>query len=131
MDNGAIVCFVQTEDSHFAKVSKKFKGKLSCASKVMAFCTDQELTAIAEKCGWNYCVPKKEQFEINVTACLRESTVEGDLLIDFLTQQQNFRASADQALFNSVMEMIESKASKNDSGEMFVKGENAAVIIYK
>lgn len=74
----------------------------------------------------------KEQFQINVTACLREPlTSEVDPLIDFLTQQQNFRANAEQELFNSVIEMIDSLAFTNDSGEKFVKGENTAVIIYK
>lgn len=132
MANGAIICFVQTEESYFAKASKKFQGKLSCGSEVMSYYTDQDLIAIAKKYGWKYCVPVKEQFQINVTACLREPlTSEVDPLIDFLTQQQNFRANAKQELFNSVMEMIDSLAFTNDSGEKFVKGENTAVIIYK
>ncbi|XP_078380810.1 histamine N-methyltransferase-like [Oculina patagonica] len=130
-ENGAIVCFVHTEDSFHAKLSKTFKGKLSCASGAMSFYTHQDLTAIAEKNGWQYCVPVKEQFQINVTTCLREPTSRDDPLIDFLTHQQNFRASAEQELFSSVMKMIDSLAFTNDSGEKFVKGENAVVVIYK
>lgn len=130
-ESGVMVCYVQTEDSYFAKVSKKFKGKLSCSSEAMSYYTDQELAAIAEKNGWKYCVPVKGQFQIDVTACLRERTSENDPLIDFLTQQQNFRGNAEQKLFNSVMEMIDSLAFTKDNGEKFVKGENAAVIIYK
>ncbi|XP_078350244.1 histamine N-methyltransferase-like [Oculina patagonica] len=130
-ENGAIICFVQTEESYFAKVSKTFKGSLSCGSEVMSYYTDQDLTAIAEKYGWKYCVPVRKQFQINVTACLHEPTSEVDPLIDFLTQQQNFRANAERELFNSVMEMIDSLAFTNDSGEKFVKAENTAVIIYK
>ena len=42
-EHGVIACYVQTEDSYFAKLSKKFKGKLSCGSEVMSFYTDREV----------------------------------------------------------------------------------------
>jgi len=131
-EHGVMVGYVQTEDSYFAKVSKKFKGKLSCGSEVMSFYTNQEVAAIAEENAWRYCIPVKEQFHINVTPCLREPTSpEADRLIDFLTQTQNFRANAEQELFNSWIEMIESLAFADDSGEKCIKVEAAAVIIHK
>lgn len=130
-ENAAVICFVKTEDSYFAKASKAFKGKLSLGSEVMAYYTDQDLIAIAEKHGWKYCVPLKQQFRINVTPFFQERTSDGDPLMDFLTHQQNFRVNAEQELFNSWMELIDSLAFTNDSGEKFIKGENAAVIIYK
>ena len=131
-DTGVIVYLIQTEDSYLAKVSQNFKGKLSCGSENMAFHADQDIVAIAEKHGWKYSVPLKEQFEIKVTSCLSgEPTAEGDLLIDFLTQQQNFRATAEQDLFDSVIDFIDSLTFTKENGEKFVKGENAGVIIYK
>lgn len=131
-DSGVILCLVQAEDSYFALVSHKFKGKLSCGSEDMAFRTDQELVAIAEKHGWKYSVPLKEQFEINVTSCLAEEPTErGDLLIDFLTQQQNFRATAEPDLYHSVIEFIDSLTFTKENGDKFVQGRSAAVIIYK
>ena len=131
-EHGAVVCYVHTENSYLAKVGKKFKRKLSCGSEVMAFYTHEELAAIAEKNSWNCSVPLKEKFQINVTACLEEPTsAEADPLIDFLTHQQNFRANAEQELFNSWLEMTESLAFTDDSGEKFVTGKNAVVIIYK
>lgn len=133
-DIGVILCHVQSEDSYFAKVSKRFKGKLSCGSGEMAYYTDEELIAVAEKHGWRYCVPVKQPFEINVSSCLGEqtdpSTID-DPLIDFLTQQQNFRTNADQELFHSVTQFIDSLAVIKDNGQKFVKGEVAAVILYK
>lgn len=129
-ENGVIIYFVHTEESFHVKVSKSFKGKLSCGSEAMCFYMDLDLISVAEKYGWKYCVPVKQQFHINVTTCLREPTSKDEPLIDFLTYQQNFRANAEE-LFNSVMEMIDSLAFTNDSGEKFIKGENAAVIIYK
>ena len=131
-DSGIILCLVQAEDSFFALVSHKFKGKLSCGSEDMAFRTDQELVAIAEKHGWKYSVPFKEQFEINVTSCLAEEPTErGDLLIDFLTQQQNFRATAEPDLYHSVIEFIDSLTFTKENGDKFVQGRSAVVIIYK
>lgn len=131
-EHGVMACYVQTEDSYFAQLSKKFKGKLSCGSEVMSFYTDREVATIAEKNGWKYSVAVKEKFEIDVTACLQQPmSPEADPLLDFLTQQQNFRAHAKQELFNSVMEMIDSLAFKNDNGGKNVKAECAAVIIYK
>lgn len=97
----------------------------------MSFYTHQDLTAIADKYGWKYCVPVKQPFQINVTTCLGDPASKDDPLIDFLIHQQNFRANAEQELFNSVMEMIDSLAFTNESGEKFVKGENAAVVMYK
>ena len=98
----------------------------------MAFRTDQELVAIAEKHGWKYSVPFKEQFEINVTSCLAEELTErGDLLIDFLTQQQNFRATAEPDLYHSVIESIDSLTFTKENGDKFVQGRSAVVIIYK
>jgi len=130
--HGVMVGYVQTEDSYFAKVSKSFKGKLSCGSDAMSFYTNQEVAAIAEKNAWRYSMPVKEEFHINVTACLREPTPpEADLRIDFLTQQQKFRANAEQELFKSWIEMIGSLAFADDSGEKFVKVEAAAAIIHK
>ena len=131
--HGVMVGYVQTEDSYFGKVSKSFKGKLSCGSEAMSFYTNQEVAAIAEKNAWRYSMPVKEQFHINVTACLREPTPsEADLLyIDFLTQQQKLRANAEQELFKSWVEMIGSLVFADDSGEKFVKVEAAAVIIHK
>ena len=130
-ENGAVICFVKTEDSYFAEASKAFKGKLSLGSEVMAYYTDQDLIAIAEKYGWKYCVPAKQQFHINVTPFFQEQTSDGDPLMDFLTHQQNFRANAEQELFNSWIDFIDSLAFTNESGEKLIKGENAAVIIYK
>jgi len=119
-----VVCFVNAENSYFAKVGKKFKGKLSCAL--------EELVATAEKNSWNYYVPLKEKYHINVTACLREPTsAEADSLIDFLTHVQNFPANAEQELFNSWLEMAVSLAFTDESGEKLVTGENAVVIMYK
>lgn len=131
-EHGVVVCYVHTENSYLGKVSKKFKGKLSCGSEVMAFYTHEELAAIAEKNSWNYCVPLKEKYQINVTACLlKQTSAESDPLIDFLSHQQNFRANAEQELFNSWMEMTESLAFTDDNDEKFVAGENAVVIINK
>ena len=127
-----MVCYVHTENSCLAEVRRKFKGKLSCGSEGMAFYTHEELAATTEKNNWNYYVPLKETFQINATACLPEPTsAEADPLIDFLTHEQNFRANAEQELFSSLMEMIESLAFTDDSGEKFVTGENAVVIIDK
>ena len=131
-EHGVVVCYVHTENSYLAKVSKRFKGKLSCGSERTSFCTHEELAAIAEENSWNYCVPLKENFQINVTPCLTEPTsAEADPLIDFLTHEQSFRANAEQELFNSWMELIESLAFTDDRGEKFVKGESSVVIIYK
>ena len=130
-ENGVVVCFVHTENSYLAKLSKNFKGRLSCGSEVLSFYTDEEIATIAKKNGWKYCVPLKEKFQTNVTACLQEPSSETDPLIDFLTQEQNFRANAEQELLNSWMEMIESLAFTDSNGEKFVTGENAVVIISK
>jgi len=127
---GAIFCLVQTERSYFAKVQKKFKGRLTFGSEDMVVYTEEDLAKIAAQKGWKYEVIRQE-FAIDVSLCFGEPSEQGDLLFDWLTHQKEFRATADQGLIQEVMDFFEEVMDANESGGKFLKGEMAAVVIQK
>lgn len=129
-EKGAILCLVQTEESYFAKVQKKFKGRLTFGSEDMVIYTKEDLATIAAESGWMYDVIRQE-FAIDVTPCFGEHSDQGDLLLDFLTHQKNFRATADQELINEVMDFFQELIAIDEAGRKFLKGEMAAVVIEK
>lgn len=129
-DKGSILCLVQTEESYFAKVQKKFKGRLTFGSEDMVIYTKEDLAKIAEERGWTHDVIRQE-FTIDVTPCFGEPSDQADLLLDWLTHQKNFRATADQELINEVMSFFRELLTTDEGGRKFLKGEMAAVVIEK
>ena len=129
-EKGAILCLVQTEESYFAKVQKKFKGRLTFGSEDMVVYTKEDLATIAAESGWMYDVIE-QAFAIDVTPCFGEHSEQGDLLLDWLTHQKNFRATADQELINEVMDFFQELIAIDEAGRKFLKAEMAAVVIEK
>jgi len=59
------------------------------------------------------------------------SSEEGSLLLDFLTHKQDFRATADEAFYNEVMDLLNQQSTSDDNGTKLIKPEITAVVIYK
>lgn len=130
-EKGAILCLVQTEASFFAKVQRKFKGKLTFGSEDITVYTKEDLATIAARStGWSYDEITQE-FSIDITKCFGEPSEESDLLLDFLTHQKNFRVTADQALKDEVMNFFRESMVTDESGGKYLKAEMAAVVINK
>ena len=67
----------------------------------------------------------------DISCCFDESSKEGSILLDFLTQQQDFRATADKTVYKEVMKFLNEECSTDDSGRKLLKSEMTAVAFYK
>lgn len=127
---GAILCLVQTERSFFAKIQRRFRGRLTFGSDMVVY-TDKDLSKIAEENGWKYEVIRQE-FSVDVSLCFGEPSEQGDRLFDFLTHQKDFRSTADQELMRDVLDFFGEFIVLDKNGNKLIKGpEMAAVVIYK
>ena len=124
---GAMFCLLGSEGSFFSKVSETFQGKLSFGS-VLKFWDGETIATIAKKNNWEYEVLPKASYAVDITSCYEES---GGLLLDFLTHQIDFRANADPALYQSVIEFLTEESITCEQGTRVIKVEFTIVVIYK
>ncbi|XP_078381467.1 histamine N-methyltransferase-like [Oculina patagonica] len=129
-DGGAMFCMVAGEDSFYAKLSHKLKGKLKCLPESYFF-TAKDVAAIAEQHNWTYEEFPKVQYEIDVTSCFDKSSQTGSLLLDFLTHQIDFQGTAGRVLYNEMMEYLTEYSISDSNGRKILHGEHAINIIYK
>lgn len=125
--NGVIMCLVQTDESYFAKMRKKYLGRLNFG---LTFYTTDEIASIAKKHLWKHEL-RTSRFRVDITKCYDESSEEGNLLLDFLTHQQNFRLFADRELLASMMTFLTDMSRVDEKGSRYLRGEMGAVFIYK
>ena len=125
--NGVILCLVQTEDSYFPKMRKKYLGMLNFG---LTFYTTEEIVSIAKKHFWKHEL-RTSRFRVDITKCYDETSEEGSLLLDFLTHQQNFRLFADRELLASMMAFLTDMSQVDEKGSRHLNGEMGAVFIYK
>lgn len=132
-EKGAILSLVLTKESWFVKMQEKFKGRLMVGSEGIVMYTMEDLARMAAQSGWLYDVITHDHGDmIDISICFgAEPTEQSDLLLDFLTHQKNFRATADQALFDEVMTFIQGLMITDKTGGKFLKTGMAAVIIHK
>ena len=129
-EKGAIFCLVQTKESFFANLQERFKGKLTFGTADMIIYTEQDLAKIAADKGWKYDVIRQE-FAIDVSLCFGEPSEQGDLLFNFLTHQQDFRATADQELIDEVVDFFGKSVVADETGAKVLIAGMAAVVITK
>ena len=129
-EKGAIFCLVQTEESFFANLQEKFKGRLTFGTVDMIVYTEQDLVKIAADKGWKYDVIRQD-FAIDVSLCFGEPSEQGDLLFDFLTHQEDFRATADQELIDEVVDFFGKFIVADETGAKVLMAGMAAVVITK
>ena len=129
-NTGVIFTLVQTANSYFPKMMQRFQDKLKFGPDDVFFYTTEELVLVAEKHEWTYeC--KAFPFTVDITKCFDSSSEEGDLLLDFVTHQESFRANADGELCETMMGYLTDMSHVDKSGCRCLNGEMGVVIIYK
>ena len=93
-------------------------------------CSTQTLIDIAAKNGWRHEVYHLDQY-VDVTTIFDESSVEGNLLLDFLTQTANFRTVNDKKRVTEVMQFWLDNSVVNDDGKRLVQGKLGVTVIFK
>jgi len=127
---GAMFCTVGPEESFFPKLSRKLHGKVDLGS-IHKFYTEVDLVNIAVRNNWKYEELWRTNYSVDISSCFDESSEEGSLLLDFLTHKQDFRATADEAFYNEVVDFLNEQSISDDNGRKLIKPEITAVVIYK
>ena len=96
-ETGIILCLNDSEDVFFNHFRRKFNGtELVIMPTGSTYYTSESIAAIAEKNGWKHDHFLIE-YSIEATDTFDESSVEGNLLLDFFVQTVNFRAVTNKA----------------------------------
>lgn len=129
-ENGVIFCLVQTANSYFPQMMRQFQDKINFGPEDVFFYTVEELVVLAEKYHWKYHC-KSLPFKVDITKCQDESSREGNLLLDFVTHQENFRQNASAELLQSMMKYLIDMSYVDEKGSRCIMGEMGGLLIYK
>lgn len=127
---GAMFCTIAPEESFFPKISRKLHTKIDLGSAQKIY-TGVDLVNIARKNNWEYEELWKANYLCDITCCFDESSKDGSILLDFLTHQRDFRARADQAFYNEIMDFLGEESITDDTGRKLIEPEISAIVIYK
>ena len=127
---GAMFCTIAPEESFFPKISRKLYTKVDLGSAQKIY-TEVDLVNIARKNNWEYEELWKANYLCDITCCFDESSKDGSILLDFLTHQRDFRARADQAFYNEIMDFLGEESITDDIGRKLIEPEISAIVIYK
>ena len=127
-DKGVFVCLIEGKDLiHWtARKNNQWHGKDKDSEK---YEPAEEIIKIAENNGWKHEVYSQE-YSIDVTDVFDEKSTEGDLLLDFLTQTENFRETADKQLVEETLSLIKELTTVKDGKRVGDKKESL-ILIYK
>ena len=90
-----------------------------------------QLIKIAEQHGWKYEIYKPSSIvTLDVTEVFDEESVDGNLLLDFLTNTEDFRKKADESLQKCVLELAEEMTFVKD-GKRLAEIHESLLFIYK
>lgn len=129
-NGGAMFCTVVPEESFFPKISRKLHTKVDLGAAQKLY-TEVDLADIAKRNNWKYETLRKAHYPCDISCCFDESSKEGSVLLDFLTHQRDFRATADKKFYKEVMDFLNKESSTDDNGRKLIEPEMTAVVIYK
>lgn len=129
---GALFCILGCGESFFPKMSRKLEGKCTASlGSTHKFYSEMDLVSIAKRNNWKYEELCKTHYTVDITSCFDDSSIEGGLLLDFMTHCQDFRSTADRTFQDEVMNFLNEESTTDDNGNKLVKPEITAVVIYK
>ena len=119
--DGLILC-VLCSDSPFVRFSE--------AHNLPRFPSNETIKSVVRKNGWRYdcfSIP----YHVDITEILDQSSLEGNLLLDFSTHVKDYRAVCDKSQLESVEEYWLKNSKVGDNGKRITAGQSEAVIVYK
>lgn len=129
-NGGAMFCTVTREESFFPKISRKLHAKVDLGAAQKLY-TEVDLVDIAKRNNWKYEEMRKAHYPCDISCCFDEASNEGAILLDFLTHQQDFRATTDKEFYKEVMDFLSKESSTDDNGRKLIEPGMTAVVIYK
>ena len=128
---GAIFCTVGTEKSFFPQISKELHDSKIDLGSAQKLYSEVDVVDIATRNNWKYEKLWKAQYNADISSCFDESSKEGSILLDFLTDQRDFRTTADKTFYKKAMDFLNNVSTTDDTGRKVIQREMTAVVIYK
>ena len=128
-DKGTVVCLVSGQDLKNCvslKQSNLWHGKDKNSE---SYDTAEKIINKINDNGWKHEIYTHE-YSIDVTEVFDEKSTEGNLLLDFLTHNVNFRETADKQLVEETLALIKDLTTVKDEKRLGEKKESL-LFIYK
>ena len=132
-ENGCLVCLTSDNENPIMKVRTNLTV---LAPNDPSFLQDntlvhitEKLIEIAEKCGWKHEIYSRELL-IDITEVFDAESVKGNLLLDFITNIENFRKSVTKYVLEETLALMEQLMIVKD-GKRFAKKKDSLALIYK
>ena len=127
MDDESLIHWVlKKQEEHLSLCNKNFYENYRDDD---SYDKSRRLTQVAEKHGLKYEMHSKK-YLMEVTELFDEESVEGNLLLDFLTHTENFRRVADKKLVEETLALIE-RMTFIKEGKRYAETTESLVLIYK
>ena len=125
---GKIICIASRRDL-ISSVASKLQQKLQWHVGSEIYDVVDKMIQIANKNGWKIEVHDQE-YSIDVTEVFDPHSIEGNLLLDFLTQTENFRNTEDKEFVEETLSFIRDLTFVKD-GKLFGEKKESLVVICK
>ena len=124
---GKIICIASRRDLT-SSVLSKLQQKLQWHVGSEIYDVVDKMIQIANKNGWKIEVHDQE-YSIDVTEVFDPHSTEGNLLLDFLTQTENFRNTEDKEFVEETLSFIRDLTFVKD-GKLFGEKKESLVVIF-
>ena len=125
-DKGKLICIAARRDLACSVLSK-LQQKLQWHVGSEIYDVVDKMIQIANKNGWKIEVHDQE-YSIDVTEVFDPHSIEGNLLLDFLTQTENFRNTEDKEFVEETLSFIRDLTFVKD-GKLFGEKKESLVVI--
>ena len=123
---GIITSIAQSEDDPMLKFARKFPNQRS-----PSFPRNRDVVAVAEQRGWNYFACPGDCDILDITDIFDSSSIVGNYLLDFLTNEENVRLKEDKETVEKILKFWKRQSYVNEDGRRIVGIMDNAVIILK
>ena len=128
---GVIVCAVRTEKSALVRYGRTF----SCQGLILNHgfhCSSKDVTDVAKKNGWKYVeCPGEIGKPCDITTVFDQSSVQGNILLDFLTQWVDVRVTASPENLEKILNFWEEECSVDGCGRKLIMMRVCTILIFK
>lgn len=127
---GVIFSITPDFNSPYARYGKAFSSEGLILSPG-SYYSNKEVIDIAKRNGWKYKECSGESVSCNIAGIFDRSSVEGNLLLDFLTQWKNISQTAGEENLKKILSFWENECTASSHGQKLVTFENRTVMIFK
>ena len=127
---GAIIAVTEDSNAPFSRYGKEFNSHGLILDPAYYY-SNEDIRDVARKYGWKYVECPGDSRLSNVTAVFDHSSVEGNLLLDFLTGWVNVRKTVNQENLQKILNFWEKECIVDDSGRKMVNFQSRAIMILK